>query len=300
MKNILFRANSSSKIGTGHIMRDLVLAEQFKDSNIIFATQDLPGNINNKILEKKYAIENLNSNNIEELVNIIKARSINMIIIDHYGIDYDFEKTLKETTKVTIFVLDDNYKKHYCDILLNHNPFGDASKYKNLVPKHSEVRCGSKYTLLRNEFLMEKQKGRKNIRNNNQLNVFIAMGGSDYSNISIQILEVLKEFPRIYANVLTTSANKHLEELEKYVNNKDNIALHINSNSIAKLMNNANFAIVTPSVILNEIVYLGIPFIAIKTADNQNYMYDFIKKLDLKILKNFNAEELKCSLEEFI
>ena len=53
-------------------------------------------------------------------------------------------------------------------------------------------------------------------------------------------------------------------------------------------------------VILNEIVYLGIPFIAIKTADNQNYMYDFIKKLDLKILKNFNAEELKCSLEEFI
>ena len=147
---------------------------------------------------------------------------------------------------------------------------------------------------------MEKQKGRKNIRNNNQLNVFIAMGGSDYSNISIQILEVLKEFPRIYANVLTTSANKHLEELEKYVNNKDNIALHINSNSIAKLMNNANFAIVTPSVTINEIFYLGIPFIAIKTAENQNYMYDFIKKLDLKILKNFNAEELKCSLEEFI
>ena len=64
-------------------MRDFVLAEQFKDSNIIFATQDLPGNINNKILEKNYTIEILNSNSLEELVTVIKAHSIDMIIIDH-------------------------------------------------------------------------------------------------------------------------------------------------------------------------------------------------------------------------
>ena len=50
-KNILIRADSSSTIGTGHIMRDLVLAKQFPDAHIIFATQDLPGNINHKIQE---------------------------------------------------------------------------------------------------------------------------------------------------------------------------------------------------------------------------------------------------------
>ncbi|HIP11896.1 MAG TPA: UDP-2,4-diacetamido-2,4,6-trideoxy-beta-L-altropyranose hydrolase, partial [Arcobacter sp.] len=32
---MLFRADSSSQIGTGHIMRDLVLAKQFKNANII-------------------------------------------------------------------------------------------------------------------------------------------------------------------------------------------------------------------------------------------------------------------------
>jgi len=94
--NILFRADSSSTIGTGHIMRDLVLAEQFEDANIIFATQDLSGNINHKIEEKDYAIEILNSNNIEELIDIIKKHSIEMIVIDHYGIDHDYEKALKE------------------------------------------------------------------------------------------------------------------------------------------------------------------------------------------------------------
>ena len=38
-------------------MRDLVLAKQYRDSNIIFATQDLKGNINHKIVETGYRVE---------------------------------------------------------------------------------------------------------------------------------------------------------------------------------------------------------------------------------------------------
>ena len=58
-KNILFRADSSSSIGTGHIMRDLVLAQKYakKGCDIIFATQNLRGNINHKIIEAGYKIE---------------------------------------------------------------------------------------------------------------------------------------------------------------------------------------------------------------------------------------------------
>ena len=61
--NILIRADSSSYIGTGHIMRDLVLAKEYKNENIIFATQDLVGNINHKIIETGYKIELLKSKN---------------------------------------------------------------------------------------------------------------------------------------------------------------------------------------------------------------------------------------------
>jgi UDP-2,4-diacetamido-2,4,6-trideoxy-beta-L-altropyranose hydrolase len=299
MQNILFRANSSSTIGTGHIMRDLVLAEQFKDVKIIFATQSLPGNINHKIKERNYVIEIINSNDLEELVGIIKKHSIDMIVIDHYGIDYGFERSLKEITGITVFVIDDTYEKHCCDILLNHNVYGDSTKYKGLVPETCEVRCGSTYTLLRNEFIKEKQKGRQCKNNDKQLNAFISMGSSDHTNISIKILEVLKEFSNIYAHVVTTTANKNLKELENYVSSRNNISLHINSNSIAQLMNNANFAIVTPSVTLNEILYLGIPFIAIQTAVNQKHMFKFIKKLNLKILKEFTTDELKYNIEGF-
>ncbi|MDQ7043441.1 MAG: UDP-2,4-diacetamido-2,4,6-trideoxy-beta-L-altropyranose hydrolase, partial [Sulfurimonas sp.] len=200
-KNILFRADSSSTIGTGHIMRDLVLASQYKQSNITFATQDLDGNINHKIIEAGYKINILESDDIKELNHLIKALNIDLLIIDHYGIDEKQEKKLKiKNPTLKIMSFDDTYEKHYCDILLNHNISADEKRYKGLVPQECELRCGAKYTLLRDEFIKEKKLKR----------VFIAMGGADHSNINIKILKVLKNFENIEVNLVTTNANKNL------------------------------------------------------------------------------------------
>lgn len=159
--NILFRADSSPLIGTGHIMRDLVLVKQFKEDNVFFATRELKGNINYKIDNSGYKRVILNTNEFDELDKLIKDLSIDMIIIDHYGIDYKFEKKLKESNpNLKVFVFDDTYEKHCCDILLNHNISANEKKYIGLVPNKCELRCGSKYTLLRDEFLKEKASKR--------------------------------------------------------------------------------------------------------------------------------------------
>jgi len=100
VKNILFRADSSSTIGIGHIMRDLVLAKQFKDNNIIFASRNLKGNINFKIIEEGYKLEILEDNNIKTLQRVIEKHNIDMIVIDNYEIDYEFKKKLKENTQI--------------------------------------------------------------------------------------------------------------------------------------------------------------------------------------------------------
>ena len=88
----MFRADSSSVIGTGHIMRDLVLARQYEDAHIIFAAQNLDGNINHRVEEAGYKVEVLNSSGIDEIIKLIKKHFIDMIVIDHYGIDYKYEK----------------------------------------------------------------------------------------------------------------------------------------------------------------------------------------------------------------
>ena len=292
MNKILFRADSSSVIGTGHIMRDLVLASKYKDANIVFAVQDLNGNINHKIVEAGYKIEILSSNDIEELDKLIKKLNIDMIVIDHYGIDETYEKQLKiKNSTLKILSFDDTYEKHHCDILLNHNISADERRYKELVPTECELRCGSDYTLLREEFYKEKAIKREKI-----YDVFIAMGGADHSNVNIKILEVLKNINNIQVVVVTTTANQHLKKLQRYSRAKQWVSLLINSNQIAKVMGQSRYAIVSPSVTVNEIHFMRIPFIAIKTADNQFDMYRFLKQKRFMVLKEFNKYKLKRKL----
>jgi len=298
MKTILFRADSSSTIGTGHIMRDLVLAKQYPESRVIFATQDLEGNLNSKILESDYEVQNLDSNDVNELIELVQKLSVDMVIIDNYGIDYLFERTLKEKTAVQLMVLDDTYEKHHCDILLNHNIYADEEKYRGLVPEKCELRCGAKFTLLRAEF--HNEKADKKVLSNIAKNIFLAMGGADSANLNISILEVLKNFPNLHTHVVTTSANQYLEDLKAYVSQSSNITLHVNSNALAQLMAESHLAIVTPSVTLNEVYFMKLPFIAIQTAKNQSEMVIFLKKKNFSIIKKFEKETFLKSIDKFI
>ena len=306
--NILFRADSSSQIGTGHIMRDLVLAKKYekKKHNIIFASRELEGNINSKIDEAQYKRLVLKTENIKELNRIIKEQNIDMIVIDHYGIDFSFEKNLKELNpSLKIFVFDDTYEKHFCDILINHNISANEKKYKNLVPNNCELRCGSKYTLLRDEFLEAKKQNNSIKKDKKNKTIFIAMGGADHSSINIDILKVIKKVRKknkknIKINIVSTNANKNLEKLKDYCKNKKWINLHINSKQIAKLMSESDFAIVTPSVTVNEVYYLDLPIIAIKTAENQIDMYEFLKKHKYPVLNKFKKEKLKKALKKLL
>ena len=104
----------------------------------------------------------------------------------------------------------------------------------------------------------------------------------------------------IKVNIVSTNANKNLEKLKDYCKNKKWIDLHINSKQIAKLMIESHFTIVTPSVTVNEVYYLELPIIAIKTAENQIDMYEFLKKNKYQVLDKFKKEKLKKALKKLL
>ena len=131
------------------------------------------------------------------------------------------------------------------------------------------------------------------------------MGGADHSNINIDILKVVnkvrkKNKKNIKINIVSTNANKNLEKLKDYCKNKKWIDLHINSKQIAKLIIKSDFAIVTPSVTVNEVCYLDLPIVAIKTAENQIDMYEFLKKHKYPVLNKFKKEKLKKALKKLL
>lgn len=293
MKRVLIRADSSFAIGHGHIMRTLVLAKKYrkKGYEVYFATLDLEGNLNKKIKEEGFFVYILETKDIQELIFLIKEEKINTLVVDNYEIKYEQEKEIKKQTNIKLVCLDDTYEKHYCDILINHNISADEKKYKNLVPKTCELKCGAEFTLLREEFYKYKNKNIK--KTSIKTSIFLAIGGTDHSNINIKILEVLKEFDNINVFLVTTSANKNLNELEKYCKDNTFIKLFIDTNKMAKLMRKSDFAIVSASVILNEVYFMNLPFIAIKTANNQKDIYKYLKDNSYLVLKKFNTKKLK-------
>lgn len=290
-KKLLIRADSSSFIGYGHVMRCLVLAKHFyKEGYIItFASLNLKGSLNDKIKEL-YDLKILPDSNIETLIVFLKEENFDLLIIDNYDIDYFYEKKIKDEVDIKLFCLDDNYNKHYCDELLNHNIYAQKQRYLDLVPSNCQLYCGRKYTLLRDEFYKQKKY-------NGNKNILIALGGVDSMNLSQKVFALVKKFfPKLKIDLITTNGNKNLNSLKKLEKKNENLNLHINSSEIAKLMNNCSFAVVTPSVILNELFFFNKPFIAIKTVSNQEEMYKYLKNNRYYVLKEFSHLQMKKKL----
>jgi UDP-2,4-diacetamido-2,4,6-trideoxy-beta-L-altropyranose hydrolase/pseudaminic acid synthase len=78
------------------------------------------------------------------------------------------------------------------------------------------------------------------------------------------------------------------------------VILHIDSKEVAKRMRSAHFAVATPSVTLNELVFLDTPFIAIQTADNQKEMTAFLREKNRNILTKYDDDMLRKMIKQQI
>lgn len=286
-------------------MRDLVFAKQFNDSNIIFATQNLDGNINQKILDSGYQVIILETNDSNELESVIKENKVDLVVFDHYEIDYSFEKLIKENTKVKILSFDDTYEKHYCDYLFNQNIHAQKETYKGLVPKECEIFCGIKYALLRDEFVQIPLENEKKNTSNN-FNILITLGGADSKNMTPIVIEALlltKAFS-YNANIVVGQANKHLKSIEKLIEGNEQFNLIINASNMAELMNKSDFVIMAGGSTIVEALYMKVPFLTITTAQNQEPNIKELIENDLaKSMGEYQSvtrESIKADLEHFI
>ena len=271
-------------------MRCLVLAKQYETDDVTFVSQGLTGNANYKITESGYKLISLVDNSVEALIDIINYNTVDLLIIDQYDIDFQFEKNIKNATNVKILSFDDTYNPHYCDVLLNHNIYANCSQYEGLVPSFCELRCGAEYLLIRDEFKQIKSNSSKN--NRELFTIFLSMGGVDVDNINLKLLKLLINFESIRINLAITNSNKNIETLLNFSESYSQINVYVEHQNIAQLMNNSDYAIITPSTIVYEAMFLNLPFIAIKTADNQIYLHRYLQNNNYYSFDNFDQKKI--------
>lgn len=260
---ITIRADGGKKIGMGHIMRGLVLADKLKKYfPVKFLCQTDPSDSDKfspgieKITNQGYEVEYIKSNNLNKELRNIKG---DCIITDSYQVDEEYFNIVKKNFSVSGYLDDEKICDFFnVDFLINQNIYADIFDYK--VPEHTKMFLGPQYILLRDEFI---KRPVKNI-NNEIKKIMVTLGGSDDSNLTEKIINKLKNHYQI--DVVVGPGFKYKDKLNKL--RSANTTLHFNAN-MYQLMKKADVAITSCGSTIYELAFCGTPTLGLSVIDNQ-------------------------------
>ena len=207
---IIFRTDSSLQIATGHVMRCLTLAKilQERGRDVLFICRDLKGNITERIKERGFDVKilpkphkKLNHNSLDQYLEwlgvdlmcdanqtkeiLCKLGKNNILIIDHYAINYLWENEVKNYIKKIIVIDDLANREHNCDIIIDQNLYDNyQNRYDNLVQDDCKKFLGPDYAILREEFFQLQPRVRNDIKN-----ILIFFGGVDSDNLTLAAIK---------------------------------------------------------------------------------------------------------------
>jgi UDP-2,4-diacetamido-2,4,6-trideoxy-beta-L-altropyranose hydrolase len=172
----IFRVDASVQMGSGHFMRCLTLAETLRERGVDtrFVTREHLGHLVGLLIQRDMQVAVLpvagtkvtsNGNDYaawlgateaedaEQTIGAFSGAKPDWLVVDHYGLDIDWEKRLRPHV-ARILVIDDlASRRHDCDVLLdqNYSPEPDQ-RYAGLVTQMCKLLLGPQYALLRKEF----------------------------------------------------------------------------------------------------------------------------------------------------
>lgn len=245
---IAFFTEAGSERGMGHLIRCQTIANEFEQNNIeinFFLDSDI---------NYDYKFKNLTYFKWEELnINI----HYDVIFIDSYEATEDIYNTLQKKTNLGIYIDDFERIDYPKGIIINFAPDSKELFFKNRN-KDNEYLLGIDYIPIRKEFLKH-----KNLKKEKK--VFIMLGGNDTANLSLNIIEALKDID--IKKVIVSNNEITSNKLSKYDNVK--VLFQPNDDELIKEMATSDYAISTASMSLYELSFLQIPTIIIAVSQNQ-------------------------------
>ncbi|GAA0319214.1 UDP-2,4-diacetamido-2,4,6-trideoxy-beta-L-altropyranose hydrolase [Bacillus carboniphilus] len=294
--NVVIRTDASLEIGTGHVMRCITLARQLEQQGgeIIFICRNFPGNSISFIQSQGFQVFTLVSQEISNHWQWIKEhwrqdaketkliinsfnKKIDLLIVDHYGLDAKWESQLRSDVDHILAIDDLADRTHDCDLLLDQNYYLNMRKrYNGLVPDTCIQLLGPNYVLLRDEFLLLDPQEIK--RGQNVNNIFVFFGGTDPTGETLKTIQAIQEFPLsgVMFTVVVGATNPQKEQIEKECKKMHNVTYYCQVNNIAELMLKADLAIGAGGTTSWERCYLGLPSISIIVAENQKELSESV------------------------
>lgn len=301
MTNIVFRADGSSQIGMGHVMRCLAMRQMLPEGiNVRFAVYQPDLALEQLLQQSGVAIHQLDSQKSLDFAN-----GFDTAVIDGYWFDADYVKELKRSVR-RVVQIDDLCGEHfYSDIVINHAMGVDYSKSQ--FHNRCKLLTGSSYALLRKEFLL---RSKRVVEYQVPKRVTINMGGADPLNLTAKLLEALvnTQYSIEHINVLIGGAYKSRNTLERLIETTSRVKVKLyeslDAAGIVNLFEQTDLLLCASSTIVYEAAAISVPIGCFLTADNQSNMYKGLVEgqyvMGLGDLRRLDNEQLRTDIESVL
>jgi UDP-2,4-diacetamido-2,4,6-trideoxy-beta-L-altropyranose hydrolase len=292
--HIVFRVDSSSVIGSGHLMRCITLAKQLVGNGAVvkFISREHPGHMCDYIEMQGFEVHRLLKEDsvtsdttlahshwlgstiekdAQETIEYIKNTNVDWLIVDHYAIDSRWEVLVRKHVG-NIMVIDDLAdRNHEADILLDQNYYSNMHKrYLNKLPNECKTFFGPEFALLRPEFKISRENYSEKLKEF-LTRLFIFFGGSDPTNETEKVLKAIEKLnlTNFHIDVVMGMSNPNKEKIKRICSHIKNVNFHCQINNMAELMVNADLALAAGGSTTWERYCVGLPAITIAVAKNQ-------------------------------
>lgn len=305
---LVIRADASSRMGTGHVMRCLALAQAWQDAGGKTIFVMCPTGLE---LEARLRLEDveivqlpLTGGSIEDAmktVEVAKVEGASNVVLDGYHFGYMYQNIIRSSAGCLLVVDDNADKERYCaDIILNQNLSASAELYQGRGGD-ALLLLGTPYVMLRREYY-NWQGWRREVKRSAS-RFLITLGGSDPDNVTLKVIHALKKvnIKELEAVVVVGIGNPHCRELELAAK-KLNINIHIvrDVSNMPELMAWADVAVAAGGSTSWERAFMGLPSLIVVIADNQRMIAEEINKagasLNLGWHEDISIEDIMESL----
>lgn len=275
--NIVFRLDATQSVGIGHLMRSLALSEELtRRGNVCYFYSKID---DEQLIKKIQNAKGKFQKDEDNLINFSKEKNIDWIITDHYEINSEYIKELKNNG-FKILSIDDTAQIHfYSDIVVNQNIGAENLDFS--AEKYTKFLLGSKYAMVRDDLL----KRNKKTVNKDVKNILITIGGTNPDNFILKILKILEKINKdVKLLVISGPYNPFYKDLEEYTKeSKLKIELIKSPKDMSKIYLDSDLAISAGGTTCYELAYFGIPNIIITVAENQKKIAEELDKQNVSI-----------------
>lgn len=274
---LLIRVDSGINMGSGHVMRCLALAQAWQDGggDAVFVLATESPNAEARLTAEGFEVVHINAKpgsaeDARLTTKLAHKYGASWVVVDGYHFGGDYQKIIKEAGLNLLFIDDYGHADYYpADIVLNQNIHADEDLYRNRA-SYTKLLLGTRYVLLRREFL--RWQGYRREIPDIARNMLVTMGGSDPQNVTLKVLQALKniDIDGFEALCIVGGSNPHYGALKDFVESA-NLPVRIERDvkDMSKLMAWADVAITAGGTTCWELAFMGVPALAVVTANNQ-------------------------------